>query len=144
MAKANIVPFLYDLAEAFVFIIHIKTLLKTFCKSSQKKRRQRLGLLILTTASLIGEHCLMPYHCVPFYRINYTRKMKIQIHDLGSTELVALYHKTNSDIRKNLIDGASWVELKDMIALLTDLSKEISKGRISLNENGSPADSPLR
>jgi hypothetical protein len=70
--------------------------------------------------------------------------MKIPIHDLGATELVALYHKTNSDIRKNLIDGVSWVELKDMIALLTELSKEISRRRISLKENDSPADTPSR
>lgn len=70
--------------------------------------------------------------------------MKNQLHDLGSTELVALYHKTNSDIRKSLIDGASWDELKDIIALLTDLSKEISRRRISLKENDSPADTPSR
>ena len=70
--------------------------------------------------------------------------MKMQIQDLRSTELVELYHKTNSEIRRNLIDGASWDELKDTIALLTNLSKEISKRRISLGENDSPADTPTR
>lgn len=70
--------------------------------------------------------------------------MKIQVQDLGSTELVELYHKTNAEVRKNLIDGASWDELKDTIALLTNLSKEISKWKISLRENDFPADTPSR
>lgn len=66
--------------------------------------------------------------------------MKIQIQDLGSVELVELYHKTNGEIRKKLIEGTSWNDLKDTIALLTYLSKEISKRRISLRENDSSAD----
>jgi hypothetical protein len=70
--------------------------------------------------------------------------MKIKIQDLGSTELVELYHRTNADIRRNLIDGTSWDELKDTVALLTDLSKEISRRKILLRENDSPADTPLR
>jgi hypothetical protein len=70
--------------------------------------------------------------------------MKIKIQDLGSTELVELYHRTNADIRRNLIDGISWDELKDTVALLTDLSKEISRRKILLRENDSPADTPLR
>lgn len=70
--------------------------------------------------------------------------MEIQIKDLSSAELVELYHRTNAHIRKNLIDGVSWNELRDTIALLTDLTKEISKRRISLGENDSPADTPLR
>lgn len=70
--------------------------------------------------------------------------MEIQIKDLSSSELVELYHRTNADIRKNLIDGVSWNELRDTIALFTDLAKEISKRRLSLGENDSPADTPLR
>jgi hypothetical protein len=70
--------------------------------------------------------------------------MKTQIQDLGSMELVELYHKTNADIRKSLIDGASWDELKDMIAMLTELSKEIARRKISLRENDFPDDTPSR
>lgn len=71
--------------------------------------------------------------------------MEIQIHSLSSNELVDLYHKTNGEIRKQLIDGRSWSELKDTIALLTTLSKEISKRKLSVNDNGNtPADTPMR
>lgn len=69
--------------------------------------------------------------------------MKI-LKSLQTAELLELYRKTNADIRRSLIDGASWEELKDMIALSTDLSKEISMRRISLKENDSPADTPSR
>ena len=71
--------------------------------------------------------------------------MEIQIHSLDSKELVELYHKTNAEIRKQLIDGSSWSELKDTIALLTGLSKEISKRKLSLNDSSNtPADTPMR
>jgi len=69
--------------------------------------------------------------------------MEIQIHALNSVELVELYHRINAEIRKQLIDGSSWIELKDSIALLTNLSKEISKRKIVLNNADGPADTLL-
>lgn len=71
--------------------------------------------------------------------------MEIQIHSLSAKELVELYHRTNGVIRKQLIDGRSWTDLKDTITLLTDLSKEISKRKLPFNDRDTtPADTPLR
>jgi len=71
--------------------------------------------------------------------------MEIRIQGLNSKELVELYHKTNAEIRKRLIDGTSWDELKDSITLITELSKEISKRNISFNDSdNAPADTALR
>jgi hypothetical protein len=71
--------------------------------------------------------------------------MEIEIHSLSAKELVELYHRTNAGIRKQLIDGRSWTELKDTIALLTELSKEISKRKLPFNDRDTtPADTPFR
>lgn len=71
--------------------------------------------------------------------------MEIEIHNMDSAELVDLYHRTNSEIRRQLIDGRTWTELKHTVGLLTDLSIEISKRKISLRDgDNTPADTQLR
>lgn len=71
--------------------------------------------------------------------------MEEQIHALSSAELMNLYHTTNAQIRRELIDGKPWTDLKDSLALITELSKEISKRKLSVNDGDStPADTPMR
>ena len=58
--------------------------------------------------------------------------MERQIASLSSDELIALYHKTNTELTKNLLNGAAWQEQQERINLLTEISKIFTKRKVEI------------
>jgi hypothetical protein len=61
--------------------------------------------------------------------------MQTEINSLQPDELILLFHQINSELRKNLIDGASWEQQQERISMLSEISKELTRRKIELNEN---------
>ncbi len=71
--------------------------------------------------------------------------MDVEIASIGSDDLVVLYRKLEGELKKQLLEGASWQELKERQTLLTSISKELSKRNIpSRYIDKNPAGTPLR
>ncbi|HJS53141.1 MAG TPA: hypothetical protein VJ765_01315 [Chitinophagaceae bacterium] len=58
--------------------------------------------------------------------------MEINIKSITTADLINLYQKTDAVIKKELLNGVLWNELKDKINLLTELSKELTKRHVSI------------
>ena len=51
---------------------------------------------------------------------------------LHSEELIELYYTTNSELSKNLLSGAPWHEQQERIAILTQISRELTQRKVDL------------
>jgi len=58
--------------------------------------------------------------------------MEQEFSSLSSEELIEWYHRTNSELRKYLLEGAPWNEQQERINTLTSISKELIRRRIEL------------
>ena len=58
--------------------------------------------------------------------------MEINLKSITTADLINLYQKTDAVIKKELLNGVLWNELKDKINLLTELSKELTKRHVSI------------
>ena len=67
--------------------------------------------------------------------------MDSEFTSLSSNELVNLYHKINTDLRKRFLDRAPWGEKQERINILSEISKELTKRKIELTKEGLPATS---
>jgi hypothetical protein len=60
--------------------------------------------------------------------------MEYEMASLASEELVELYHKTNSELSKNILAGSPLNEQEDRIKALSEISKELTRRRIEIED----------
>ena len=71
--------------------------------------------------------------------------MKIQFSTLASEALLVIYKESDAALKKKLIEGALWEELKERVDFLTELSKELGKRNIQVRPlSSTPAESQVR
>jgi hypothetical protein len=58
--------------------------------------------------------------------------MDINILSLTTEDLINLYQKTDTVLRKELLKGVLWNDLKDKVDFLTEMSKELTKRHVSI------------
>jgi hypothetical protein len=64
--------------------------------------------------------------------------MEQEIASLTSTELVELYHRISSELRKNLLSGSPWAEQQPHIKTLGEISTELSRRKIEIVSTSLP------
>jgi hypothetical protein len=70
--------------------------------------------------------------------------MQTEINSLQSDELILLFHQINSELRKNLIDGASWDQQQEKISMLSEISKELMKRKIEFSKHDTATEPGLQ
>jgi hypothetical protein len=58
--------------------------------------------------------------------------MDININSIKTADLINLYQKTDAVIKKELLKGVLWNDLKDRVDFLTEMSKELTKRHVSI------------
>ena len=71
--------------------------------------------------------------------------MEIQLSVLASEALIAIYEKSDAELKTKLLEGTSWKDLKRRIDFLTEVSKELGRRNIVVKFVGNtPADTQIR
>jgi hypothetical protein len=60
--------------------------------------------------------------------------MEQELATLSSDELMKLYYKVNSELTKQLLNGSPWNEQQGRISTLSQISKELSQRRITVED----------
>ena len=64
---------------------------------------------------------------------------------MKSEELVNLYSKMDEELKRELLSGEAWDQVKYKVDTITEISKELTKRNISFKQaSPTPADSPIR
>ena len=69
--------------------------------------------------------------------------MQIDLSSFSLDELNALYKKADNELRLDLLNGASWNDMRDKRLTVTELSQAIYRKK-QITPDSSPADSQLR
>lgn len=65
--------------------------------------------------------------------------MNPAIFSQSAEELILLYHQVNKELTTHLLDGGSWDEQQQRISTLNEISKELTKRKIEIdNQNEIP------
>ena len=73
------------------------------------------------------------------------KDLNIDIKNMGAEDLARLYKDLDRQVKKELLEGASWEEIKHKIDYLTDLSKELEKRNLPVSTmNDTPANFNFR
>jgi hypothetical protein len=66
--------------------------------------------------------------------------MNFRVDTYDTEHLLAFYNDLSAEIRRQLIEGVQWSEVKSRVDLLSELSKELSKRKISVHlQNDNPS-----
>ena len=71
--------------------------------------------------------------------------MNLRLGSIETEQLLSMYKTLDAEVKQQLLDGGIWEDLKERVNYLNELSKELSKRKVSLQAlSGTPADSNLR
>jgi hypothetical protein len=59
--------------------------------------------------------------------------MNLRVDNYDTEQLLAFYRNLSAEIRRQLIEGVPWSEVKPRVDLLSELSKELSKRKVSVH-----------
>jgi hypothetical protein len=71
--------------------------------------------------------------------------MNVPISAIDTEQIMSIYQQLNVELKQQLIAGAPWEDLRDKVEYINELSKELSRRKITVNSYGStPADFQFR